>query len=210
MKENYVQLINEKIIIKDILEYVNNSSIDIEEFNKYMGKYTQEYMPQDILLEREERVYRQEKLIEKYNSSLICMRVNYPGISKNNHITIGIIKILCDVIIKQFRGKILYKIFNISAEGPILTIVVDEAGNTVKEKTIAIEEGHFLGRFVDIDVYNHYNNTLSRKDFGMKSRKCYICDNYAQICVRNRSHDEDEIKIFIKNRYDEYCKLNNI
>lgn len=208
MKENYIQSRTEQNIIKGILEYISNSSINIEEFNKYVSRYTKQYIPQDILNEREERVCRQESLIEKYHSSLICMRVNYPGIIKNDYISIGIIKILCDVIIRQFENQILYKSFNITAEGPILTIIVDKAGIDVKRETINIEKNHFLGRFVDIDVYDKYNQSLSRKDFGMSSRKCYICDSYAQICVRNRSHSEDEIKRFIKSRYEEYCKTN--
>ncbi|MBV7276759.1 citrate lyase holo-[acyl-carrier protein] synthase [Clostridiaceae bacterium UIB06] len=209
MKKNYIQSIDENNIIKDILENIN-SSIDIEEFNRYVHKYRKKYMPEDILIEREKRVFRQEELIEKYHSCLICMRINYPGIIKNNYISIGIAGVLCNVIINVFNNKILYRNFDINAEGPILTIVVDELEDSIKRKAINIEENHHLGRFVDIDVYNENKQGLSRKDFGMGSRKCYICDNYAQICVRNRSHSENEVKKFIKDKYEEYFETNVI
>lgn len=207
MKNDYIQSIGENNIIKDILENIN-SSIGMEEFNKYIHKYRKKYMPEDILIEREKRVFKQEELIDKYQSCLICMRVNYPGIIKNNYISIGIVKVLCDVIINVFNSKILYRDFDINAEGPVLTIVVDELEDSVKRKTINIEEKHLLGRFVDIDVYNKHKQGLSRKDFGIVSRKCYICNNYAQICVRSKSHSENEIKKFIEDKYQEYLETN--
>ena len=209
MKKIYIQSIDENNIIKDILKNIN-SSMDMEEFNKYVHKYRKKYMPEDILIEREERVSRQEELIEKYGSCLVCMRINYPGIIKNNYISIGIARVLCDVIINEFDKKILYKNFDINAEGPILIIVVDEAEDSIKRKTINIEEDHPLGRFVDIDVYNKYKQGLSRKDFGRGSRRCYVCDNCAQICVRSKSHSEEELKKFIEDKYEEYLETNII
>ncbi|WP_411679069.1 citrate lyase holo-[acyl-carrier protein] synthase [Clostridium thailandense] len=209
MKKNYIQSIGENNIIKDILEKIN-SSIDMEEFNKYVYKYRKKYKPEDILIERERRALRQEELIEKYSSCLICMRINYPGIIKNNYTSIGIFRILCEVIINEFNNKSLYRNFDITAEGPIVTIVVDELEDRVKRKTINIEENHLLGRFVDIDVYNKYKQGLSRKDFGMDIRKCYICDNYAHICVRNESHSENKLKKFMEDKYEEYLETNII
>lgn len=203
MKESSIKLKNEVDMIKDILVFID-ASVDSEALSDYIVKYTKQYIPADILAEREERVYIQEGLIKKYNSSLICVRVNYPGVTKNCYVSIGIMKILCDIIIREFRNHILYKKFNITAEGPILTLAVDELAMNIKKRTVGIEENHPLGRFVDIDVYNEYNESLSRKDLGLDSRRCYICENYAHICVRQRQHSEKEIKNFIKNNYNSF------
>lgn len=203
MKENSTKLKDEVDMIKDILTFID-ASVDSEALNDYIIRYTKQYIPEDILAEREERVYVQEELIKKYDSSLICIRVNYPGVIKNDYVSIGIMKILCDMVIREFRNHILYKNFNMTAEGPILTLVVDELAMDIKNRTVGIEENHPLGRFVDIDVYDKYNRSLSRKDLGLDRRRCYICDNYAHICVRQRQHSEKEIKHFIKNSYKSF------
>lgn len=203
MKEDSTKLKNEIDMIKDILTFID-ASVDSEALNDYIIRYSKQYVPEDILAEREERVHVQEELIKKYNSSLICIRVNYPGVIKNDYVSIGIMKILCDMVIKEFSNHILYKKFNITAEGPIIILVVDEVSMDIKNRTVGIEENHPLGRFVDIDVYDKYNRSLSRKDLGLDSRRCYICENYAHICVRQRQHNEKEIKNFIKNSYKSF------
>lgn len=201
-----MKLTNEEEIIKAILVSIGSFS-DAKVLNGYITKYAQNYTAEDILAEREKRVYEQEKLIKKYKSSFVCIRVNYPGVLKNDCVSIGIMKIICDTTITVFKDHILYKSFDITAEGPMLTIILNKLGYDTKKKTIEIEENHPLGRFVDIDVYDKYNKSLSRKDLGLDSRRCYICEDYAHICVRQRKHSEKEIKNFIKISYNSFYKL---
>ena len=174
--------------------------------NQCYEKYKKEYKPEDILVDREERVYRQEKLLEKYEHTLLTIRVNYPGINKNNHISFSIILVLCNLVIKEFNNKILFKEFNINAEGPTVTMIINEDHNKVKIKAVDIEENHLLGRCVDIDVYDKSGKGLSRSELGLSQRKCYICSDFAQNCVRSRKHNINEIKEFIKNKFEYYCE----
>ena len=41
----------------------------------------------EFLKHRDFRIEYQRKLIEKYKKPIICLRVNYPGINKDNSIT---------------------------------------------------------------------------------------------------------------------------
>ncbi|MBE6069422.1 MAG: citrate lyase holo-[acyl-carrier protein] synthase [Clostridium lundense] len=162
------------------------------------------YNALDILNAREERVYLIEELIEKYSLPIICLRINYPGEIKNNDLTSNISKVLREEISNVFGDYVLYEDFKFTAEGPLLILVVNEDASIVKKKTIELEENHLLGRLGDIDVYDKYGNGISRKDLGYPSRKCFICSDMAQNCVRAQKHSIDEVIKFIQERYIKY------
>ena len=48
------------------------------------------YTAEDILIGRERRIEFQEKLVEKYKMPILVIRVNYPGLNKDNHFSQGI------------------------------------------------------------------------------------------------------------------------
>lgn len=162
------------------------------------------YNALDILNAREERVYLIENLIEKYSLPIVCLRINYPGEIKNNDLTSNISKVLREEIFNIFRDYVLYEDFKFTAEGPLLILVVNENALIVKKKTIELEENHLLGRLGDIDVYDKDGNGISRKDLGYPSRKCFICSDMAQNCVRAQKHSINEVIKFIQERYIKY------
>lgn len=208
MKENIIELDNkEKDILKSICRMCAESAEVLHEYNK---QYIKRYTPEDILIQREKRVLNQDRLIERYNNTLINIRVNYPGIMKNNYVSLGIVKEICNLIISEFKDDILYKKFDITAEGPIINMIINKNAIDVKYKVVDIEENHFLGRCVDIDVYDKCGSGLSRAKLGLEQRKCYICNDIAQNCVRSRKHNISEIEEFINNKYMGYCKLSSL
>lgn len=206
MKENIIKLTQKEInLIKAIHEDCTGEKIDIDEVDRI---YKKEYVPEDILVDREERVCRQENLLKKYKNTLLTIRVNYPGINKNNYISFSIINILNSLVVKKFNDKVLYREFNITSEGPIITMIVKEEHNIVKLKAVEIEENHILGRCVDIDVYDKMGRGLSRGELGLCKRKCYLCNDFAQNCVRSRKHDINEVEKFIKDKFEYYVMQN--
>lgn len=162
------------------------------------------YNALDILNAREERVYLIEELIKKYSLPIICLRINYPGEIKNSDLTSNISKVLREEIFNIFRDYILYEDFKFTAEGPLLILVINNDALMIKKKTIELEENHLLGRLGDIDVYDKDGNGISRKDLGYPSRKCFICSDMAQNCVRAQKHSIDEVIKFIQERYIKY------
>lgn len=202
MKKDTINFTMEEL---SLIESVNQSCLGEKVTAiKCIENYKQEYKPEDILIAREERVYKQESLLEKYKNTILTIRVNYPGINKNNYISLSIIKILCDLIIKKFEEKILHREFNVTAEGPIITMIINKEPSKVKFKAVSIEEQHPLGRCVDIDIYDEDGKGLSRSELGLAKRKCYICNDFAQNCVRSRKHSLYEIEEFIKSKLEYY------
>ncbi|CAB1262613.1 Holo-ACP synthase CitX [Clostridiaceae bacterium BL-3] len=193
----------DKNIIRSLYEKYSSKKYDVSEL---INKYDKKYIPEDVLSARETRVCRQEKLIARYKASLISIRVNYPGVRKNNYITLYIIKVLYSIIVEKFKNKILYHDFDITAEGPIGTLVINELKENVKRITVDLEENLFLGRCVDIDVYGKMGESISRRELGLKDRKCYVCQRSAQSCVRERRHGIEEVEEFIRKRYEDYIK----
>lgn len=164
------------------------------------------YKAEDILLERERRIEYQAKLTIEYKIPILVIRVNYPGIEKNNSLSQEITKIMEQEICKVLSSSIEYKNKSTTAEGPIITMCINMKAHDIKALTINLEHNHLLGRCVDIDVYDEKGRSISRKDLGFAMRKCYICDDIAHNCVRSKKHSKDEVEGFIKNKFKDYTE----
>jgi len=163
-----------------------------------------EYTADELLDAREKRVGLIEELLKRYNTPLVVMRVNYPGLMKTNDVTVNIIKdmspLICSLLGDRVKGKSLKQ----GAEGPIFYVAVEEDVSVLKMITIKFEENHILGRCIDLDVYDSLGQSISRQELGFPRRKCYLCEDYAHHCVRARRHSEHEVIFYIKEKYREY------
>lgn len=164
------------------------------------------YSAEDILLERERRIEYQEKLLQKYKMPILVIRVNYPGVNKDNSVSQGIAKVMEGEICEKFLDSIHNKIITTTAEGPLIIISIKEDARDIKLMAMEIEESHTLGRCVDIDVYDESGIGISRGDFGLGMRKCYLCHDIAHNCVRSKKHSSNEVEGFIKNKFEEYME----
>lgn len=165
-----------------------------------------ENKPEDILLAREKRVEFQELLLKKFNIPLLVMKVNYPGVNKENEITTGMVEKLDIILSDIFQYQIVFKIYTITAEGPILIMCIDKEAFEIKNIAVDIENKHILGRCVDIDIYTVDGKAISRRQLGYKPRKCYLCEEEAHICARSRKHSEEEIIRYIRSKYIKYLQ----
>ncbi len=164
------------------------------------------YTAEDILLAREERIEFQENLMRKYKMPILVIRVNYPGINKDNEFSQGIMGIIEGRISEMFSSFIQYKKTTTTAEGPLVTMCINKKVRDIKAITLDIEDKHLLGRCVDIDVYDENGRDISREEFGLSMRKCYICDDIAHVCVRSKKHSSHEVEEFIKRKFAEYME----
>ncbi|MBU5591793.1 citrate lyase holo-[acyl-carrier protein] synthase [Clostridium sp. MSJ-4] len=163
------------------------------------------YTPKDILIEREKRVEMIQEIIEKFNKTLIFIRVNYPGVQKENELTKDIIKAMDKLLSRLFEDVLILKLLTITAEGPNITMAIDKDPLEIKRICIEIEENHPLGRCVDIDVYRPDTmESIGREEMGIKPRKCFLCEEIAQVCVRSKRHDIKEVIRYIERCYIEF------
>ncbi|MCB2308632.1 citrate lyase holo-[acyl-carrier protein] synthase [Clostridium estertheticum] len=164
------------------------------------------YTAEDIMLAREIRIKYQEELVKQYKIPLLVIRVNYPGINKNNYYSHEITRIMYKIICELFSNSIIFKRIITTAEGLIVIMCINNEARDIKLITLNLEDNHILGRCVDLDVYDEKGRSISRRDFGLEMRKCYICDDIAHICVRSKKHSLEEVEGFIKSKFSEYTK----
>lgn len=201
-----LEIENKKISASKVRKLIKENAF--EEISKLVPKVTYDYLVQckssAILEAREKRADFQKSLISKYNIPLVTLRVNYPGITKNNKDATYIFNCLSKEIQYVFKDKLIYNYYSESEEGPILFCIVQGSTVEIKNTAVAIEEEHFLGRLVDIDVYDLQCRAVTRKEIGLEPRKCYICEEMAHKCVRSKRHSEKDIKTYILNKIDEF------
>lgn len=163
-----------------------------------------EYTADELLDAREKRAGLIHKLLKRYNTPLLVMRVNYPGLNKTNEVTVNIINEMSPLIYNILNHKVRGTLLTQGADGPIFYAAVDEEVLALKRMALKFEEKHRLGRCLDLDVYDSLGYSLSRQALGFLSRKCYLCEDEAHHCVRARRHSEAEIIAYIEKKYQEH------
>jgi len=74
----------------------------------------------------------------------------------------------------------------------------------IKELTESFESTHFLGRLIDIDIFNEQGLPISSG----KKKPCYFCGDYSAIsCMRNKRHTYNEIREKLSNEIAEYLAI---
>ena len=142
-------------------------------------------------------------MIKEFNSAIVSLSVNIPGIDKVTE-DAGCI---FEAAMKEIE-KLDLKIQKVqtlkTASGYEAQISVDEDAVKIKKSVVKIEENHPLGRFMDIDVFDANMGQISRKDISMTGRKCFICEDDAKICARSRRHSLDKLLAFIHSQVEQY------
>lgn len=141
-----------------------------------------------ILSDREARNLSIIKAAEQ--SDIITVKANVPGTDKKVKESFLLVRYFTNEVLRTFGG--VAEFFD-GADG--MYSVVKTSGNNLKEKTVEIEKTDPIGRFCDIDVYlKCAKNSLSRSYM----RKCFICQNPAFVCARQRSHTTEELLKVLK------------
>lgn len=155
-----------------------------------------------VLIDREEKMNKIKSFIE-CGFDCVTLKANIPGENKN----IDDAHILVDIFNKEIQKKLNIKGELVKGhDGPMYIYEVLK-GSIQKESLVWIEENHKLGRYVDIDLYTK-DGIASR---GVM-RKCYLCDNPAFVCGREKKHPiksllkkvHDDIIIFLEDKLNEY------
>jgi holo-ACP synthase CitX len=142
----------------------------------------------NILHAREKRSQQIEHLLSKHEV-IVSIKVNFPGKDKNHPLAYLIINafVLNDI------GMNIDKVhWYTSLDGPYYLVSVNDSGKSAKSLAISFEENHPLGRFLDVDVYTR-QGSLSRP----AKRKCYLCDQLAHVCVREKKHSYQDLYDYI-------------
>ncbi len=153
-------------------------------------------MSNDILQARDDRVKQIEHLLT-HNKTIIVVKANTPGKNKNISEAHFLVRFFRLEIKKQLNlaNEKTYQ----SIDGPyFIATVKNNSTAASKSICIKIEDSHPLGRFIDIDVFAQARQPLSRLDKRIKPRSCYLCDNSAFYCARNKTHSIESLTQFMQ------------
>lgn len=143
----------------------------------------------EMLDARERRVREQRRLLNEYKLPLICLTLNIAGPKKDYPLA----RSAFYEGVRRIRAAVPLRYESIitphtGCEG--FFIVHGHKPEVIKRLMVEIEERDRLGRIFDIDVIDVNGSKLSRDE----PRKCFICDNAAAACARNRSHTAAELE----------------
>ncbi len=153
-----------------------------------------------ILEDREKRLEIISEKLKTSKNLFVTVKCNICGNDKNikeTNILLGYFK---NILIANFKVVNIEKYESYDGNYYLAEIKVDEYFNRdfeekcveVKRKLIEIENSE-LGRFIDLDLFNGAEKSVSRSDLGLPSRKCILCDDNINICVREQRHTFDEV-----------------
>lgn len=146
---------------------------------------TREITLEEILDQREKRMYAIEETQDKYpNHSIISYKLNIPGPLKNNELFLYAF----EEGLKQIKGAKMIVDWREKLTGAEAILIYDKAVQETKLDMIEIEDHFPLGRLFDLDVLGS-----DRKALNISPRRCLICDDPAHVCSRSRKHALDEV-----------------
>lgn len=150
---------------------------------------------QEILDAREKRAQKQQALLAKYKTPLVCFTMNIPGPEKlSRDIVIGFAVgnwMLRDALTGL---PVLHRELHRKPTGCEAYYAVDMPAKKLKQLVIDIEDTEPIGRLFDMDVIDTDGTKLTREQLGHPRRKCLICDEDAVICARSRAHSVAQLQ----------------
>ncbi|MEG0254733.1 MAG: citrate lyase holo-[acyl-carrier protein] synthase [Vagococcus sp.] len=161
----------------------------------------------EMLDAREKRQLKQQQLLEKStNDTLISMTMNIPGSVKVTDELIKIFHLVYDQVKMDWQSELLHEELLPLKTGYEGYFLIKENASVVKKHLINLEEELPFGRLFDLDVLELRQEelvVLSRKDFNLSPRTCFICKENAKECGRSRSHSIEELQLAISDYINE-------
>ena len=151
----------------------------------------------EMLEARERRAARQQALLSRYGSTMICFTMNIPGPVKNSPLirrgyALGKKLLRQQLSVAGIRAAYFEEIQENTGNEAIL--LLDEDPLAVKQVTVEIEDYAPIGRLFDMDVLCPDGRKVDRQELGREGRKCLICGGMAQACARSRTHSVPELQ----------------
>jgi len=137
-----------------------------------------------LLEAREQRLYRQQELLQKYGKPLISLSMNIPGPVKRS----PLIELAFDAVLDRLPPA-LERIVTRADTGCEAIFCCDRPAEELKRLCQILEEESPVGRLYDLDVITPDGEKLSRAI----PRTCLVCGKPAFPCARSRAHSLEEL-----------------
>jgi len=151
------------------------------------------------ILDSREHKYREIQFLKKSFKTVISIKTNIPGLRKQ--LNISYLLVNCFKKLIPF-DMVDHSVYYDGYDGPYFLIGSNREPNTVKSYLVGLEEEHYLGRFIDLDVFDG-EKVLSRG----KMRKCYLCESDAFVCMREGRHNDTELISIMESTIKKFFKM---
>ena len=165
--------------------------------------------PEQILDSRTSRAERQHRLLAEGAPCLVSFTLNIPGSIKQFPLARAAFEEGLGMLKQSLGRSILKEEATHGPAGSEALLSVDADPDEIKRMTVAIEEGHPLGRLFDMDVLGCDGLSRARSGLGLPQRACFICGGSAKVCGRSRAHPLPELRQAVGRRLDRYFREKN-
>ncbi len=154
------------------------------------------------LLEKELKAKRIEQFIMDHQVPVVTLRLNIPGSDKKPKWSSVIFREAEKLLYERldqlgFDYEILEELLGFEYYEHLRIIAVKGPAKAIKREMIDIENDEAIGRLVDLDVIDIDFKSLSRSDYDLGHRKCFLCDEPAYVCARTQRHSKEALMEFM-------------
>lgn len=143
---------------------------------------------EQVLLARENRAGRQQRLLAQYGLPLISFTMNMAGPVKDTPLSRFAFQAGVAALTKRLLGGPVSCCLTEAVTGCEALLVYDRPAQALKDVCMELESTE-VGRLYDLDVLDAAGEKLSRPEM----RRCLVCGGPVAVCSRSRAHGLDAI-----------------
>lgn len=137
----------------------------------------------EMLLCREERVFKQASLLERFHLPVCTVTLNIAGPYKDGF-AMRLLAYEATERLSELLGTPKYRTLSFLHTGPVGYLIFDASGERIKAAAEAVEDAAPWARLLDLDVIEP--NGIKRER--STQRRCLLCGRPAKECARSRNH----------------------
>ena len=142
---------------------------------------------EQVLLARENRAGRQQRLLAQYGLPLVSFTMNMAGPVKDTPLSRFAFQAGVAALTKRLGGPVSCCLTE-AVTGCEALLVYDRPAQVLKDVCMELESTE-VGRLYDLDVLDAAGEKLSRPEM----RRCLVCGGPVAVCSRSRAHGLDAI-----------------
>ncbi len=159
---------------------------------------------QQILDSRDERVRKQQNILNQFKYPIISFTMNIAGPVKTSLLIERAFFEGIRLIKESFpKKRITHQDVNVKVTGCEAIFSVNAKASEIKDICTNIEDNLTIGRLFDMDVIDTNGSKLERKNV----RGCLICGAPGKNCAASRTHSVDELQTATKKIIEDYFFL---
>nr|WP_218626915.1 citrate lyase holo-[acyl-carrier protein] synthase [Sodalis sp. dw_96] len=160
-----------------------------------------------LLAAKERRAERQRAWLDRYGRPLISLTLVTPGPVKDSAAYRQVMGEAINVCQRMLTGRgwpVAARQAFWLPTGPEAFWAVEQGAEEIKAATVALEQGHPLGRLWDMDVISVHDGIIGRSFLRQAGRRCLVCDQPAHACGRSRRHPLPQLMTKINDLLEAY------